>query len=76
MDLNNEILATREEIKNLGIDKKKLFELIMATTDSQVKSFLMDEMKALNDQMKALNDQMTIEKEKGINSSFIYFNWS
>ena len=69
MDLSNEILATREEIKNLGIDKKKLFELIMATTDSQVKSFLMD-------QMKALNDQMKIEKEKGINSSVIYFNLS
>ena len=58
MDFKNEIFACQEEIKNIRIEKNKYFELLLSSKDSQMKLFLMD-------QMKALNDQILIEKEKG-----------
>lgn len=58
MEFKNEIFACQEEIKNIRIEKNKYFELLLSTKDSQMKLFLMD-------QMKALNDQILIEKEKG-----------
>lgn len=72
MDFKNEIFACQEEIKNIRIEKNKYFELLLSSKDSQMKLFLMDQMKALNDeiqakndQIKAINDQILIEKEKG-----------
>lgn len=58
MEFKNEIFACQEEIKNIRIEKNKYFELLLSSKDSQMKLFLMD-------QMKALNDQILIEKEKG-----------
>ena len=58
MEFKNEIFACQEEIKNIRIEKNKYFELLLSTKDSQMKLFLMD-------QIKALNDQILIEKEKG-----------